>query len=248
MSRLKPEFEELLRLQPDSAFLRDLSSLQLKRLAEPASMKVFPARTLLYRQGDKPTVCVLVVNGMIKLSEVSDTGHLTTLTLISRGQMVGGQALVGHDTNLFSAEAVDSTRALVWRGPELRALMQRIPRLAWNAYVATYGRLEEFAARWRELVTDNVEQRIARALLRLARQLAKREGEQLIIDSRISGQDLAGYIGTSLFTVSRVLNRWERQGMIRHRRNILILQDIHALNTIAGLGWTEDLLPAVSNG
>jgi CRP-like cAMP-binding protein len=245
----RAELAELLRVRSTSKFLSGLSALHAKQLAECATLKSLPERTVVYRQGEPPTVCVLLLDGTLKMFEVTDGGHLTTLTFISPGEMIGGQALVGHQTNLFSVETVEPARMLVWRGRELRSLMERVPRLAWNAYEMTYERLQEFAMRWRELVTDHVEQRIARALIRLAQQMGNNSGSEWIIPSRMFGQDLAGYAGTSLFTVSRVLNRWERQGIIRHRRTFLALRDIDALAQIAETGILEERpSPAVSNG
>jgi CRP/FNR family transcriptional regulator, nitrogen oxide reductase regulator len=243
------ELEELLRVRSSSKFLSGLSTPHIKQLAESATLKSFAARTLIYRQGEPPEACILVLEGLLKLYELSDGGHQTTLMFISAGQFIGGQALVEHQSNLFSAESVEPVRALVWSGPELRDLMERIPHLAWNVYEMTYERLHEFAQRWRELVTDHVEQRIARALIRLAQQLGKDNGHELVIPGRMFGQDLAGYAGTTLFTVSRVLNRWERQGIIRHRRTFLALQDLDAVTEIAKTGFLDDRpSQAVSNG
>jgi CRP-like cAMP-binding protein len=243
------ELEELQRARSSSKFLSGLSTLHIKQLAESATLKLFAARTLIYRQGEPPEACILVLEGLLKLYELSDGGHQTTLMFISAGQFVGGQAMVEHQSNLFSAESVEPARALVWSGPELRTLMERIPHLAWNAYEMTYERLQEFAQRWRELVTDHVEQRIARALIRLAQQLGKDNGHEFVIPGRMFGQDLAGYAGTTLFTVSRVLNRWERQGIIRHRRTFMALQDLNALTEIAKTGFLDDRpSQAVSNG
>lgn len=243
------ELEELLRARSSSKFLSGLSIPHIKQLAEFATLQLFAARTLIYRQGEVPEACYLMLEGLLKLYELSDGGHQTTLMFISAGQFVGGQAMAGHQSNAFSAESIEAVRALVWSGPELRTLMERIPHLAWNAYEMTFERLQELSQRWRELVTDHVEQRIARALIRLSQQLGKDNGRELIIPGRMFGQDLAGYAGTTLFTVSRVLNRWERQGIIRHSRTFLALQDLNAVTEIAKTGfWDDRPSQAVSNG
>jgi len=46
-----------------------------------------------------------------------------------------------------------------------------------------------------------------------------------------------------------VLNRWERQGIIRHCRTFLALQDLNALTELAKTGFLDDRpSQAVSNG
>jgi CRP/FNR family transcriptional regulator, nitrogen oxide reductase regulator len=244
----RAELEELLRARSSSKFLTGLSTPHLRQLAQFATLKLFGARTVVYRQGEPATMCLLVLEGLLKVYELSDVGHLTTITYIPAGEFCLGQALAGHQIAVFSVESVESARVLVWRSSELRGLVRGIPHLAWNVFEMTYERFQELAMRWRELVTDHVEQRIARALIRLAPRLGKDNGGEVIIPRRVLGQDLASYAGTTLFTVSRVLNRWERQGIIRYRRTFLALQDMDALSEIATTGFLEDRPPqAVSN-
>ena len=71
--------------------------------------------------------------------------------------------------------------------------------------------------RFRERVTERVERRVARMLLRLTTQTGtRREGGG--IEILLSRQDLAEMSGTTLFSVSRILSDWERQGLVETGR------------------------------
>jgi hypothetical protein len=85
--------------------------------------------------------------------------------------------------------------------------MHRFPAIAINAARMIADRLHELQRQHRELMTERVERRIARALLRLPQHAGRRVEGGVQIDFPLSRQDLAQMIGTTLFTVSRDAER-----------------------------------------
>jgi CRP-like cAMP-binding protein len=74
-------------------------------------------------------------------------------------------------------------------------------------------------------------------LLRLAGQAGKGVEQGIMIELSFSRQDLAEIAGTTLYTVSRILSAWEKQGMIVTSRERIVLSHPHAVMCIAeGLG------------
>ena len=91
--------------------------------------------------------------------------------------------------------------------------------------------IQEMQARYRELATERVQQRIARALLRLASQSGQKAADG--IELTLSRQDFAEMSGTTLYTVSRVLTEWERQGLIASGREYIRILQPHGLVRVA---------------
>ena len=61
--------------------------------------------------------------------------------------------------------------------------------------------------------------------------------EGVLIELQFSHQALAEMSGTTIFTVSRVLNAWEKKGLITAGREWVILTNPHvALRLAEGLG------------
>ncbi len=96
-----------------------------------------------------------------------------------------------------------------------------------------YAHVQEMHARFRELATERVERRVARALLRLASQAGRRLADGVLIDLPLSRQEIAEMTGTTLFTVSRLLSEWERRGMIDAGRERVVIRNPHELVLIA---------------
>jgi len=87
-------------------------------------------------------------------------------------------------------------------------------------------------------MTERVERRVARALLRLVHDSGRRVDGGVEITFPISRQDVAEMTGTTLYTVSRLMSAWEDQGIVRSGRQRIVLTKPHALVAIA-----EDLPP-----
>jgi CRP-like cAMP-binding protein len=86
--------------------------------------------------------------------------------------------------------------------------------------------------RYRELATEKVERRIARSILRLTAQLGLKNADGNI-ELALTRQDLAEMSGTTIFTASRVLAEWERNGLVETGRERVVLCKPHSLVQIA---------------
>jgi CRP-like cAMP-binding protein len=87
-------------------------------------------------------------------------------------------------------------------------------------------------------MTERVERRVARAVLRLVQDAGRHVDGGIEITFPVSRQDLAEMTGTTLYTVSRLLSGWEAQGIVQSRRQHIVLTKPRALAAIA-----DDLPP-----
>ncbi len=115
----------------------------------------------------------------------------------------------------------------------MASLMEECPRLALNALRDLTARLTDLQERYRELATERVERRVAHALLRLADQAGWKTAEGVLIDMPLSRQDLAEMTGTTLYTVSRILSGWQRDGLLDIGRQRVTILDSQGLLAIA---------------
>jgi CRP-like cAMP-binding protein len=95
------------------------------------------------------------------------------------------------------------------------------------------ARLQDTQARVIELSNEQVEQRVAHALLRLAKQAGRKVDDGIEIDFPISRQDIAEMTGATLHTISRILSAWEHDGLIGGGRQRIVLRDPHRLQGLS---------------
>jgi CRP-like cAMP-binding protein len=189
-----------------------------------------------FMQGDPAEHTFLSAQGKVRLSQLSVDGQQVLQGYIGPGREFGLIAAVSAAQYPVSAQAVGRSVALAWDQQEVRRLIESDTRLAGNALRIMGRQIAEFQTRIRELSTQRVERRLARALVRLARQSGRETPEGLLIDLPLTRQDLAEMIGATLFTVSRTLKAWETRGLIHSGRGRIVLVSMHGL-----VGLAEDL-------
>ena len=183
-------------------------------------------------QGDAADYLYVLLRGQVKLLQTDPRGHQVNLRTIYPWQMFGALGAV-RDLAKYpaTAQALENSTALAIKGIFLREMMKTRPYLSLDLMKLMTSYIQEMQARYRELATERVEQRIARALLRLTSQAGQKSEDG--IDLVFSRQDLAEMSGTTLYTVSRVLADWERQGLVRAGRGKVRITDPHELVRIA---------------
>lgn len=212
---------------------RGLDDAARDEVLAAARSRLIAKNTAVFEQGQPGTSLFVLVDGRLKVSQVTPAGHHVVIRYIGPGEMFGCVAVAGQREYPGTAEAVVDTVVIAWEAATIARLMQRFPRIAMNALGTMGARVEEAHAKFRELATEQVEQRIARTVLRLANQAGKRVEGGVAIEFPLSRQDIAEMTGTTLHTVSRILSAWEQDGLIESARQRITIRKPHALVTIA---------------
>ena len=184
-------------------------------------------------QGDPAVYFYVLISGRAKLMQMNPAGQQVNLRTINEWQMFGALGAV-RDNAAYpaTAQALEHSTALAIKSDFLREMMQSRPYLSFDLMKLMTSYIQEMQERYRELATEKVERRIAHALLRLAAQMGiKVAGGG--IELTFTRQDLAEMSGTTLYTVSRVLSEWEKQGLVEAGRERVSIRKPHELVRIS---------------
>lgn len=205
----------------------------LDEIVALATSRHYGQGKVVFEQGEVADSFYVLLSGHIRVSQVDSSGQQTLVHMVNPGDLFGiARALNRVDYPGTATVLVDSV-ALQWSIATWDSLTARHARFALNALHSIGQRLQEAQARLRELSTEEVERRVAHAVLRLANQGGRREAAGIRIDYPISKQDIAEMTGTTLHTVSRILSAWERAGLVEGGRQKLLIRDPHQLFLIA---------------
>lgn len=223
-----------LRPVPATAELfRGLDVSALDAAARAAAAVPLGKGEALFDQGEPARACYVVLDGRIKLSQITPEGNQVVVHFVGPGEMLAVAAVFASMGYPGCATAVQDATLLAWDKAAATALMERYPRIAMNALEVVGKRFQALQARYSELATERVERRIARAVLRLARQAGRKVEAGVLIDFPISRQDIAEMTGATLHTVSRTMSAWESQGLVESGRQRIVIRQPHGLVKIA---------------
>lgn len=188
----------------------------------------------IFRQGETAHAFWLLLDGRLQVVKLTPEGQQVVMRYIGPGEFFGIAVAMGLAVYPATSTPVVDGIALVWSSAAWPNLVERCPVLATSALHAVGARLDDAHNRVVEMSTQPVERRIAKALLRLARQAGRPVGSGIAFDFPISRQDIAEMAGTTLHTVSRTLSTWESQGLVGGGRKKIEICDPARLTSLAG--------------
>ena len=201
-------------------------------LREARSLRIAKNRNV-FAEGEDAHSFFVLLHGHVRASKTTPSGEQVVVRYVAPGETFGVAPAIGLQRYPATATAVDDSVALAWPSAAWPRLVSRFPSLATNTLQTIGSRLQETHTRVVEMSTQQVEQRVAHALLRLAKQAGHKVEHGIEIDFPISRQDIAQMTGTTLHTVSRILSAWEQRGLIESGRQRIVLRETHKLLVLA---------------
>jgi CRP-like cAMP-binding protein len=206
--------------------VRAIAGLGIERAVEEGGF--------FFLQGDRADYLYIMLSGRAKLCQIGPDGQQVNLRTLTPSQLFGAIGAVQPGAVYPAcAQALEDSIAIAIESAAFGRLLEARPHLSFGMMKLMTGYIQEMQERYRELATERVEQRIAHVLLRLAGQSGKRVEEGVLIELNFSRQELAEMSGTTLYTVSRTLSAWEKQGIIATGRERVVITNPHGLVRLA---------------
>lgn len=214
-----------------AGLLNGLGHEAAQLILQQAKRRAVPANNVLFSAGQPALAVHVVTTGIVRLVQTTPSGSRIIIKYVMPGEIFGSPALLGR---FYPTDAIAVTDCveLQWTSDTIKALVDQYPQLALNVIRDLEARLREMESRLRDLSSEPVEQRLARAILRLVETCGVRSDEGFEIPFPVSRQDLADMIGSTLHMVSRTLRAWEAQRRIGRYRRRLVIADVEAVARI----------------
>jgi CRP/FNR family transcriptional regulator, nitrogen oxide reductase regulator len=213
----------------NSVLFNGLAGDQIAELIKIGSHKHLPPQSILFHQADPAVTCFMVIRGRLKLTKLNDQGQEVIIRYIDVGEVAAAVAVLKNSKYPVTAQSIEKTEVIGWDKPTMIRSMRQYPDIAINLLGILLARLDEVQDRYLELCTEQADRRIARSLLRFMQRAGIKTEEGIHIDIPLSRQTIAEFCGTTLFTVSRTLSTWEKNGWIKSSHKKILITNPHAL-------------------
>lgn len=214
------------------ALFAELTPAEFDHIIGVAREKRFDRRETIFTEGDPVRQVTMVLSGFVKVTQMGLNGNEVILRLSGAGEIPGSYRVCTNCIHCATAQAVQPCVALVWDAGVFEKLLARFPIFRRNTVQALEERLLEMEQRFREVSTEKVGSRLSSELVRISDRL-RRTADNGRVEITLSRAELAQLTGTTLFTVSRLLCQWQTQGIVRVRRESVLVQDFAALAQIS---------------
>lgn len=206
---------------------------QVSESAMHGRVRVLHHGDRLIRGGDRVSAVYRVRTGVVKTSLTGTDGEEQVTGFFGPGEWVGLDAMDGA-IHRSDAVALDTTSVCIIPFATLRERLAQSPRAARVMMDAMTRRLVNKEAVHLSLAKDNAAQRVAGFLLEVSDRRAAAGLDSTHLALPMSRGEIASYLALAVETVSRLLTRLHRSGVIEVHRHHVELLDRDALCRTAG--------------
>jgi CRP-like cAMP-binding protein len=209
-------------------FLEGLAPEDIGTIVETATLKRFPSRFVVSRQGNDAEKLFLFLDGRGRTFTMTAKGEKIIFLGVFPGDIAGGRAALREPMKyLVSTETVVDSTVLVWNRSAFLPLLDKYARMLENGLLTASDYLESYHELLIAASQDTAGKRVARALDGWVRSVGKKVEEGLML--HINNEELANQANVTIFTVSRLLSEWQRKGLLFKSRGKVVIRTPEAL-------------------
>jgi CRP-like cAMP-binding protein len=198
-----------------------------REVVSSARPKYFVSGDVMYFVGDPITQVLLLTEGRVKRSQLSESGREVILRLTIPGDVVSELTLVPGGRHSSTAQALQDCEVLAWESATFEAALECFPGLRRNAKRILERRLAELGTRFCEVSTQTASPRLANGLVHLLDQIGRRANSHIEIN--VSQEALGQMTAMTSSSVCRLLTMWKEQGLVKLRKGTIEIHSVPGL-------------------
>jgi CRP-like cAMP-binding protein len=208
---------------------KNLSDDELKELEPYQAAALYGKKETIFSEGEPPEWFYIVVKGKVKVTKLSHEGKEIILEVISPYDIFGGVAVLRNFPYPANAVAMEDSEVLKISRRNLMRLVDRFPNLMYCIALQLGDRMKSSYDSLKNIALERVEARIAALLLKLSNKVGVETNTGVLIDMRLTKQDVADMVGTTVETSIRTFSKFKKQGLLTDSNGKIIIKDIEGL-------------------
>ena len=209
-------------------FFEGLTSSEVASIVALATRRRFLANAVMVHEGDAADHIFLMIRGRARGFCMTPQGEKVPVFWFPPGEIFGGAAFLSRPLEyLTSTEAVNNSTVLVWNRATIRSVSAQYPRLVENMLLIAYDYFVMYRSLHISATCQNARQRLAQVLGNLTAGLGQQVADG--VELNIRNEELANEANITIFTASRLLNEWQRKGILTKSRGKVVVRSLEAL-------------------
>lgn len=207
-----------------------LSKEDLEFLEKSITIQKFRKKQVIFNEGDKAQFLYILLKGKIKISKIAKDGREILLEIIDEKDFFGALAIIKDIPYPANAIALENCKTAKLSKATFLSLINKYPYIEAEILHHVTMRLKSGIESLKNIAIEDVSSRIAFQLLKLANKYGKNTPEGVLIDMRITKQQLAEMTGTTTETAIRVISKFKKLGYLYEINHKFLIKDIKAFS------------------
>ena len=206
-----------------------LDDSEIEWICHKAYRRNYEKGEIIYFEKDDIEKLYFLIKGRVKLTMMSAEGKEKVVDILHQGDIFGEISFFDHNPQPLTAEVQENCTLLIISWNDFENIIKDSPSLSIKIIEALAKKTRLLANQVRELVFQDAEGRLAALLKRFASEYGKKDNENIIIGIGLTHQEIANLLGTSRVTVTKIINKFEKEKILRTQNRKIIIQNMSKL-------------------
>ncbi len=209
-----------------------LNDSEIKEITPYFSSSSFKKKDVIFSEGDPSEWLYIVTGGKVKITKLSQDGKEIILELIHPMDFFGGLAVIRGFPYPANAIAMEDTKLMKISRSNLMRVLDRFPNLMYCMAQQVGERMKESHETLKNIALERVEARIASLLLKLSDKTGRKTDDGIVIDMKLTKQDIAEMVGATVETSIRTMSRLKKIGIVAERDGRIVIKNPEKLKAL----------------
>lgn len=197
--------QEIIQLLRNVPIFEDFTAKELQSVAPLFKERKYKKGVIIFFEGDPGDELFVIRSGFIKVYRLEQSKEIT-LALFRDGDFFGEMSLIQKGaTRSATAETIEPSNIFALNRYEFTRFMESSPKLCFKLLEVTMTRLRNANDQIHDLTFLDVRSRIIKTILRLSEEYGVTQKVGILIDMKLTHQQIANMVGTVRESVTKVL-------------------------------------------
>jgi CRP/FNR family cyclic AMP-dependent transcriptional regulator len=199
-----------------------LTDEELRQISNKLAVKRFRKNEIILQMEDTNEYMYMILNGQVKVIQTTEDGKEILLAIHHSGEFFGEMSLIDGKTSPAAVIATQDSTAAIISKKDFYSLIETQKKVFNNLLLILCSRYRESWEKIQMLNYKNASQRIKILFLMLSDKYGEKTPKGVTLNIKLTHQEISDMTGMTRETVTRVIDRWLKDGEISVLKNKFI--------------------------
>jgi CRP/FNR family transcriptional regulator len=202
----------------------NLDDSEIASIRDKMFMKRIKKGEIILREEDTNKFMYIILKGRVKVIQTTEDGKEIVLSIHGAGDTFGEVSLIDGKTTQARVMAVSDSLISIMSKEDFYILFRSHPKVLDNLLKLLCSRFRESVDCIKMLNLNNANQRMQMLFIKLMHEYGENQEEGVMLKIKLTHNDIANMSGLTRETVTRIMNRWQKDGYIEMQSRYIQLK------------------------
>lgn len=224
-------------LSKNKGIFCELEQLALDDVSHNKVMNTYKKGQDIFLQGNPSFGLYCISSGKIKITKTGLDGKESIVRIASEGDVLGHRSLFSKENYSATATTIEETTVCFIDKKYIYNALKKEPSIALNLIQQLSREMGSAEAKAASLSQKSVKERLSELLLSLKSTYGIQEDKRTRLDIKLTREEMASMIGTSVETVIRFMTELKDEGLIEQEGKVIFILNEEGLLETANLNF-----------